>query len=290
MTRSSSRVATAAPPIGQPAPPRPRSCRRARGTDRRWLPHSPSHLRVDAHRVRSESAAPAALDGPPLARFHPRYLRAPDRRRPRTRTRPAQGIAAGRAMIEAARGGGVRTASRVTPASPRRCGHSPPATSDARSSSRAGVSGHPSGDARSSSRSGRQLGAMEPPACQSCSVASARVACRPLLVFAFNPDLARKRRRMRGVPRRQRPPQPLAGWPSAHKLPAPALAEAMRAAASALTFRVGVEVPTHRVGMSGRVSRRVGGSACGDRARPSCQAWLPQGRQCGSGSRPRRGR
>ena len=64
-----------------------------RGADRCRVSHAPSHVRVDAHRVRSEPAAPAALDGPPLARVHPRDLRAPDRRRPRTRTRPAQGAA-----------------------------------------------------------------------------------------------------------------------------------------------------------------------------------------------------
>jgi integrase len=73
---------------GKPAPPRARPRRRARATDRCRLPHSPSHVRVDAHRVRPEPVAPAALDGPPLARLHARGLRAPDRRRPRTRTRP----------------------------------------------------------------------------------------------------------------------------------------------------------------------------------------------------------
>ncbi len=75
-----------------------------RGPGQRRLPHAPSHVRVDAHRVRSEPAAPAALDGPPLARVHARDLRAPDRRRPRTRTRPPQGAATAPAMIEAGRG------------------------------------------------------------------------------------------------------------------------------------------------------------------------------------------
>jgi integrase len=48
-------------------------------------------------------AAPAALDGPPLARIHARDLRAPDRRRPWTCARSAPGTAAGRAVIAAAR-------------------------------------------------------------------------------------------------------------------------------------------------------------------------------------------
>jgi hypothetical protein len=64
-----------------------------------------------------------------------RDLRAPDRRRPRTRPRPPQGAAAGPGMIEARRRGGVRGASRMTPASRRRCGHSRAATPDARRSS-----------------------------------------------------------------------------------------------------------------------------------------------------------
>jgi hypothetical protein len=49
------------------------------------------HVRVDAHRVRTEPAAPAALDGTPLASVHARDVRAPDRRRPRTSARPARG-------------------------------------------------------------------------------------------------------------------------------------------------------------------------------------------------------
>jgi integrase len=119
---------------GSPAPPRAHPRRRTRGTDRCRLSHPPSHVRVDADRVRSKPAAPAALDGPPLARVHARDLRAPDRRRPRTRTRLPQRAAPCPAMIKAARRGGrPRTASRVPPAR----GHSPPATSDARSSSRA---------------------------------------------------------------------------------------------------------------------------------------------------------
>jgi integrase len=88
---------------GQPAPARARPRRRAHGTDRRRVPHSPSHVRVDADRVGSEPAAPAALDGPPLARIHARDRRAPDRRRPWTCARSAPGTAAGRAVIAAAR-------------------------------------------------------------------------------------------------------------------------------------------------------------------------------------------
>ncbi|MGZ8647665.1 MAG: tyrosine-type recombinase/integrase [Solirubrobacteraceae bacterium] len=48
---------------GQPAPPRAHPRRRARGTDRCRLSHPPSHVRVAAHRVRPDPAAPAALDG-----------------------------------------------------------------------------------------------------------------------------------------------------------------------------------------------------------------------------------
>ena len=40
---------------GQPAPPRADPRRRARRTDRVRVPHPPSHLRVDAHRVRPEA-------------------------------------------------------------------------------------------------------------------------------------------------------------------------------------------------------------------------------------------
>jgi integrase len=84
---------------GQPAPAGARPRRRARRTQRRRLSHAPPHVRIDAPRVRCEPVTAAALDGPPLARVHARDLRAPDRQRPRPRTRPAQGTASDAALV-----------------------------------------------------------------------------------------------------------------------------------------------------------------------------------------------
>ena len=62
--------ATAVRPIRAACAAASRPCCRARGTDRRRLSHAPSHVRVDADRVRREPAAPAALDGTPLSGVH----------------------------------------------------------------------------------------------------------------------------------------------------------------------------------------------------------------------------
>jgi integrase len=85
-------------------------CRRASRADRRRLSHAASHVRLDAHRVRTQPAASAALDGPPLTGVHPRDLRAPHRRRSRAGARTPPRAAIARAKVHAAQLAGQMSA------------------------------------------------------------------------------------------------------------------------------------------------------------------------------------